>query len=230
MKAVTETKIYNLIKLISSDVRISKEVSECLIRDLKEILACESHETKWGKLDMYKYTSTDKLRPVMMGVHYQDGWQVATDSKMLIKLKGKYNESYEGKTIGKDGSEIVGNFPRYNSVMPQNIDNWDEVEINYDELAEVIKRAKIHKKIYGDNKYSTQYLLRVGSNFYSLWLFEKFVKALKANNINTFSVNDKYKQACCKNENIEILMMAMSIREDDMEDYLNDESYFIEEI
>lgn len=230
MKAETETKIYDLIKLISSDVRISKDVQEYLICDLKEILACEAHETKWGKLDMYKYTSTDKFRPLMMGVHYQDGWQVATDSKILIKLKGKYNESYEGKTIGKDGSEIVGNYPHYDNVMPQNIDNWEEVTINYDALAEVIKRAKIHKKLYGEYKSQCNHLLKVGSQFYSVWLFEKFAKALKANNINTFYANDKCSQACCKNENIEILMMAMFIREDDMEVYLNDESYFIEEI
>lgn len=231
MKAETEKKIYDLMKTISCDVRIDTDVSEHLMSDLEGILVCEAHETKWGKLDVYKYTSTDDLRPIIQGVHYKDGWQVATDSKILLKLKNNtYPTSYEGKTIGKDGKEIEGNYPNYDAVMPLDISGYNEVHIDYDALSDIIKRAKVHKKIYGGNKLTARYLLKVGSQYYVLGLFEKFAKALKKNKINKFFENPQRYFAVFKNENIEILMMSYYIAEDDLERYINDESYFIEEL
>lgn len=62
--------------------------------------------------------SKDPIRPLMMGVHFEDKWCAATDTHVLVV----YNESdtrFSGKTIGSDGQEISGKYPDVLRVIPK---------------------------------------------------------------------------------------------------------------
>lgn len=62
--------------------------------------------------------SKETIRPLMMGVHFEEKWCVATDTRVLVI----YNESdprFVGKTIGADGQEIKGQYPDVARVIPK---------------------------------------------------------------------------------------------------------------
>lgn len=67
---------------------------------------------------IWLFTSNDDIRPIMTGIHYEDGFQVATDAHVLIKLKQDYPASKEGKTISKTRT-IEGIYPNFNAVIPK---------------------------------------------------------------------------------------------------------------
>lgn len=66
--------------------------------------------------------SKDTLRPVMNGVHFEDKWCVATDTKVLIV----YNETdprFIGQTIDCNGQPLKGNYPDVRRVIPKENSN-----------------------------------------------------------------------------------------------------------
>lgn len=71
------------------------------------------------KASISDFVSTDKNRLFMNGIFYEKGFAVATDSRMLIKLKKDYPSEWEGKIIDPNtGKEIEGQFPSYEKVFP----------------------------------------------------------------------------------------------------------------
>lgn len=50
-----------------------------VVQELQGILVCEANDVKLGKLDLYKFTAKDNLRPVLTGVYHSEGWQAATE-------------------------------------------------------------------------------------------------------------------------------------------------------
>lgn len=71
------------------------------------------------KASISDFVSTDKNRLFMNGIFYEKGFAVATDGRMLIKLKKDYPSEWEGKIIDPNtGKEIEGQFPSYEKVFP----------------------------------------------------------------------------------------------------------------
>ena len=71
------------------------------------------------KASISDFVSTDKNRLFMNGIFYEKGFAVATDGRMLIKLKKDYPSEWEGKIIAPNtGKEIEGQFPSYEKVFP----------------------------------------------------------------------------------------------------------------
>lgn len=58
------------------------------------------------KLNLYKYVSTDKTKPALQGVFHEDGYQIATDSYIMIKVKSDYPNVLEKKVLDRKG-EII---------------------------------------------------------------------------------------------------------------------------
>lgn len=84
--------------------------------------------------EMAKFTSDDKIRPVMATVYHHNGDMVATDGHVLAVIRGtKYPDSREGKMIfarkfphvtegNKDvtkqpGDTLIGRYPLYDQVL-----------------------------------------------------------------------------------------------------------------
>jgi len=72
--------------------------------------------------DFRKCASTDETKYWMTGVYHDKGYKVATDGRMLAKIKSDYPEMYEGKIMAFDGDEIKGDFPKYERVIPHDKD------------------------------------------------------------------------------------------------------------
>lgn len=86
------------------------------------------------KASISDFVSTDKNRLFMNGIFYEKGFAVATDGRMLIKLKKDYPSEWEGKIIDPNtGKEIEGQFPSYEKVFP----NKELLKDRSDRLAHV---------------------------------------------------------------------------------------------
>ena len=225
MKAETEKLIKELHEWGSHhfDDALSKVFNE----KIQQILTCETHETKWGKLDIHSYVSKDKQRPTMMGVYHDKGWKVATDGHVLLCVKQSYPEEYEGKIITKYGEVIDGNYPQYRFILPTDTSNWQVHVIDFDAVNNLLKRANAHAKIYGKSKLGISHYVKMGEKWWNVWQLEKFVKAMKADNVDTLLLHPKGTYAYVLTENIEIYMI--SILEPTDSDY-EDESIFVDEL
>ena len=71
------------------------------------------------KASISDFVSTDKSRLFMNGIFYEKCFAVATDGRMLIKLKKNYPSEWEGKIIDPNTEkEIEGQFPPYERIFP----------------------------------------------------------------------------------------------------------------
>lgn len=64
---------------------------------------------------LYEVCSNDELRPVMMGIHFKNGFAYASDGHMVVKQSLEYHtilgtEFLEGKTIHKDNYKAIMGF------------------------------------------------------------------------------------------------------------------------
>lgn len=95
--------------------------------------------------DFYKFVSTDKNRYFMTGVYHDNGVKVATDGRILVKVRQDYSNIYEGKIINKKLLPIEGQFPKYERVIPD-IDKLTPYEWNgKDFIAELKNMKKVTK-------------------------------------------------------------------------------------
>lgn len=61
--------------------------------------------------------STDELRPIMRGVHFEKERCYASDGHILLIYK-EGSEKLDGKTMDASGEEIVGRYPNVDGVFP----------------------------------------------------------------------------------------------------------------
>jgi hypothetical protein len=72
-------------------------------------------EKKTFTTKLYEVCSSDELRPVMMCVHFKDGFAYASDGHMVVKQSLEYHtiqgiEFLEGKSLHKDNYKAIMGF------------------------------------------------------------------------------------------------------------------------
>lgn len=91
---------------------------------------------------MYGCCSKDELRAVFNGLFHDRGNIVATDGHILVSIKSDYDNGLEGKIIRKDGKEIEGRFPAWESVIPI---ETKEIDVDAEKLFNAVKNIKTIK-------------------------------------------------------------------------------------
>ena len=149
MKKETEKMIIELNKMVEF-MDINQSSKDMLRNRLMCILVCETNDAKCGKVDLYKFTSKDKLRPSLNGIYHKGGKVYATDCHILCRLSRTYDEANEGKVIDKTGKEIEGRYPNADAVIP-NTEGWKAIPADFDKINEARKTWAAHKKLYKKN-------------------------------------------------------------------------------
>lgn len=103
----------------------TKEIKEMTQAEKDSKILLETYGNKKAvdaackKASISDFVSTDKTRYFMTGIFYEKGFAIATDGRMLIKLKKDYPAEWEGKIIDPNTlKEIEGTFPAYEKVFP----------------------------------------------------------------------------------------------------------------
>lgn len=149
MKKETEKMIVELNNMVEF-MDIDQSRKDVLRNHLRNILACEANNAKCGKVDLYKFTSKDKLRPALNGIYHKGGKVYATDGHILCRLSRTYDEANEGKVIDKTGEEIEGRYPNADAVIPDT-ERWKAIPADFGKINEARTMWAAHKKLYKKN-------------------------------------------------------------------------------
>ena len=113
----------------------------------------KNKKRKKVKYDIYEFTGKDvknkkgeimrNPHPELTGVYHDDGYAIASDSRILVADKRAYDESKQGKVIGKDGTVIPEKYPDWRYAIPVqirecNMDPYDMLDF----LSDVKKKAR----------------------------------------------------------------------------------------
>lgn len=115
------------------------------------------NESKQKRTTIKDFRAKEKYRPAMCGIFHDadDKVAVATDGHVLLVSKSDYNEDFAGKTVDEYGNEIESKIPKYKSVLPCSLDNYqsyplsaEDVRKGLNELKAFAKQNKIDKNFY----------------------------------------------------------------------------------
>jgi hypothetical protein len=91
----------------------------------------------------------DGMRSQMTGVYYHDGKMAATDGMVLVEVDGEYDKAYEGSVRDKNGNEVEGKFPKYDSILDEAKKN--AVDVGDDHVVASIRKVQELSKLVGKN-------------------------------------------------------------------------------
>ena len=148
------------------------------------------------KASIIDFVSKDENRYFMTGVYYENGFAVATNGRVLIKLKTNYPSEYEGKIINpSNGKEIDGQFPNYKKVFPKKedlVDRSDRLAHITDYLSSATMAVALSSKNYDIPVIFGNTLVR-GSQLQTALAFARdkgFNKVLQEDNFNLKTVSE----------------------------------------
>lgn len=146
-----------------------EEVREDIRRAIAHIQGAIFSETPHTstKFDIYKMASTDELRPVMCGVFHDKGYKVASDSSVLVAVKDAYDEALEGHILDRKGQDIIGAYPKWESVFPREDDDRRRAfTIDTAKVYELLRQEKAEKKAAGKHGKARPAYVKVGDTFF----------------------------------------------------------------
>lgn len=148
------------------------------------------------KASIIDFVSKDENRYFMTGVYYENGIAVATNGRVLIKLKTNYPSEYEGKIINpSNGKEIDGQFPNYKKVFPKKedlVDRSDRLAHITDYLSSATMAVALSSKNYDIPVIFGNTLVR-GDQLQTALAFARdkgFNKVLQEDNFNLKTVSE----------------------------------------
>ena len=148
------------------------------------------------KASIIDFVSKDENRYFMTGVYYENGFAVATNGRVLIKLKTNYPSEYEGKIINpSNGKEIDGQFPNYKKVFPKKedlVDRSDRLAHITDYLSSATMAVALSSKNYDIPVIFGNSLVR-GDQLQTALAFARdkgFNKVLQEDNFNLKTVSE----------------------------------------
>lgn len=146
------------------------------------------------KLNLYNYVSSDKNKFILHGVFHEDGYQIATDGAIMVKVKSDYPDAHEKKVLDKKGEIINTPYINYQAVIKSQLGrNLDRYSLESDFLQRLKsdfkkwkKQRKITKReVYGSYTFENGTVVEIGKFI----LFLEAAKALGATELLVGSGN-----------------------------------------
>ena len=173
----------------SFDVDVCETAAEILL----SIIRSETCGKTKSKFNLYDFCAKDPLRPAIGGIYHKDGYKVATNGKILVLLKDKYDNELESKIIDRNGQEAQGRYPNYLAVMPKyNKDEYTTYRINFDAFESQVKNLRT--QVYHDwgkkKQWVDEMVVHVADTWLGAELFSKFVTIMQHLGTNEIYIKD----------------------------------------
>ena len=169
-----------------------EEVREDIRRAVSHIQGAIFSETPSTatKFDIYKMTAKDETRPVMCGVFHNQGYKVASDSNVLVAVRDAYDEALEGHILDRTGKDIIGKYPKWESVFPSETSEEKKAyTLDTAAVYELLRQEKAEKKAAGRDRVARRGYVKVGDTFFradKLAMVCAFMDAYGAKEITTY--------------------------------------------
>lgn len=159
------------------------------IRAIQGAIYSETPSTS-TKFDIYKMAANDELRPVMCGVFHNQGYKVASDSHILVAVRDAYDEALEGHILDRKGQDIIGKYPKWESVFPSETSEEKKAyTLDTAAVYELLRQEKAEKKAAGREGTARRGYVKVGDTFFlaeKLAMICTFMDAYGAKDITTY--------------------------------------------
>lgn len=211
------TRKRNTIFMKDSSMKKLSEVYNRLAEDnnelaemIMQVIRAESPKASASKkFDLFGYVAKGELRPSMKGVFHEEGFQVASDEKIMVAVKQEYPKEYEGKILMKDGT-LNGElkYPKWRSVIPDGEGYYSfhiDAEKFYEGLDEI--RTEYKAKNGKGKRWCYDWIVNVGPANFRAELFGRLITAMKELGTNHLMVKDRYRAAYAKTDDGIVLLM-----------------------
>lgn len=159
------------------------------IQAIKSAIYVETPHTS-TKFDIYKIASKDDMRPVMCGVFHDKGYKVASDATVLVAVRDAYDEALEGHILDRKGQDIIGKYPKLESVFPSETSEEKKAyTLDTAAVYELLRQEKAEKKAAGRDRVARRGYVKVGDTFFradKLAMICTFMDAYGAKEITTY--------------------------------------------
>ena len=125
---------------------------------------------------LYKITSKDDLRSVLMGIHHKDGNLIALNGHVLAIVKSNYDEKLEDAIMDRNGVAIEGKFPNVSKLSYATKSSKGQLNSKLFRAAEKLRGVKdacIH--INGEYYLKVAYILLIKDLMFGLGEFPDFI-------------------------------------------------------
>lgn len=186
----TALQYLNIVKDCGSlnEGEIKFSVGEA-IRAIQGAIYSETPSTS-TKFDIYKMAANDEIRPVMCGVFHDKGYKVASDATVLVAVKDAYDEALEGHILDRKGQDIIGKYPKWESVFPSETSEEKKgYTLDTAKVYELLRQEKAEKKAAGKDGDPRRAYVKVGDTFFradKLAMVCTFMDAYGAKEITTY--------------------------------------------
>lgn len=162
-----------------------------------------------AKANIKDFTVDDNVRPVFGGVFRKGGYEYASDSHILAKIKAQYPSEQEEKIYSvKTGQEIKGRFPNADWVISSVERVNTEIEANVDDILAAAQAAEELKK--GLDKYKKIYV-KVGRSIFDSSYLLKAARMAKQQGLTKVTQHPtEHRAMLFAGENGVVLIMSMN--------------------
>lgn len=162
-----------------------------------------------AKANIKDFTVDDNVRPVFGGVFRKGGYEYASDSQILAKIKAQYPSEQEEKIYSvKTGQEIKGRFPNADWVISSVERVNTEIEANVDDILAAAQAAEELKK--GLDKYKKIYV-KVGRSIFDSSYLLKAARMAKQQGLTKVTQHPtEHRAMLFAGENGVVLIMPMN--------------------
>lgn len=132
---------------------------------------------------------------IIRGVHFANGFAVATDLAIIAKCKCEYPVANEDATVDvKTGERIPGNYPDYESLLASYREEGKTVPVKMDtkKVAAFLKAGETVAAVNGYDIYRNAIPIRFGEQcaYFSIKYFGKFFNTLEKYGVDTIRLNE----------------------------------------
>ena len=159
------------------------------IHNFVKLMLFENTVIKNVKFNIFNYAAKKHTVTSLTGVLHEEGFRVATDAFVLVRIKEDYPQDFEGSTIDRSGQKIEAGYVKYKNLIKDSL-LGESVAIKEAEIKEQFKKYKAFKKTdpYSVNPY---FAFSVGDKkFNTEFLHDKFLPAAKLINGETYIVDN----------------------------------------
>ena len=123
---------------------------------LKEQGTIEGKAPRVTKPSVFKFTTADKKDPraALHGVYHDGGYEVASDSYIIVGVRSQYDAALEGKITTDNGEEITATFPKWRAFLNKEA---EPLTLDIKKLAAFVQGAKAKAKEQGTGLFSISF-------------------------------------------------------------------------
>lgn len=201
MKPIALKELQEAIRILNytagdicpSTTENAKEDIQNALKHIQAAIFSETPNTS-RKFDLYKFASNDEIRPVMNGVFHDQGYKVASDCHVLVAVKEAYDEALEHHILGRTGDDIIGKYPMWQSIFPQEV-KGEKFEIDSEKVYELLKAVKAEKKAAGKGGIVRRGYVKVGETFFAVESMAKLCTFMDAYGCHTLTIENRLRAA-----------------------------------